>query len=297
MVPVEDLLTVRPFYGALYGHLTRTDGLGDVAIVGAGTRRQGVLTIGLRADSVSCSTVWQPSANTLEPSTDDHPFPYLRGRSIPNYYLIALGVILLASIALVRAAGGPIRGMGGYADLFCMGAAFLLLETKNVVQFALLFGTTWFVNSLVFAAILLSVYAAVELARRVRLPSAAVLYAALAASLVVAFLVPPDRLLALDPVARFAVAGVISFLPVMLANLIFAQRFRDVGTSTVAFAANLLGAMVGGILEYGAIMIGYRDLLIVVAVLYALAFVLGRRHLGRAAGKATTAAPEAVRAG
>ena len=38
-----------------------------------------------------------------------------------------------------------------------MGAAFLLLETKNVVQFALLFGTTWFVNALVFAGILLTV--------------------------------------------------------------------------------------------------------------------------------------------
>ena len=38
--------------------------------------------------------------------------------------------------------------MSGYVDLFFMGAAFLLLETKNIVQFALLFGTTWFVNAL-----------------------------------------------------------------------------------------------------------------------------------------------------
>ena len=71
----------------------------------------------------------------------------------------------------MRVAGGPLGAMGGYLDLFFMGAAFLLLETKNVVQFALLFGTTWFVNSLVFAGILLSVLAAVEIARRVRLPS------------------------------------------------------------------------------------------------------------------------------
>ena len=44
-----------------------------------------------------------------------------------------------------------------YSDLFFMGAAFLLLETKSVVQFALLFGTTWFVNALVFLGVLLSV--------------------------------------------------------------------------------------------------------------------------------------------
>ena len=44
--------------------------------------------------------------------------------------------------------------MRPYADLFFMGAAFLLLETNYVVQFALLFGTTWLVNALVFAGVL-----------------------------------------------------------------------------------------------------------------------------------------------
>ena len=56
-----------------------------------------------------------------------------------------------------------------------------------------------------------------------------------------------------------------AFAPVFLANLIFAQRFRDVGASTVAFGANLLGAMLGGVLEYLAIVTGYRTLLVLVA--------------------------------
>ena len=109
---------------------------------------------------------------------------------------------MLASLVVVRWAGGGAarRRMRPYADLFCMGAAFLLLETKNVVQFALLFGTTWFVNSLVFAGILLAVLAAVEVARRVRLPSPSVMYGVLLACLVVAWLVPPAALLGL-PVA------------------------------------------------------------------------------------------------
>jgi len=37
--------------------------------------------------------------------------------------------------------------------------------------------------------------------------------------------------------------------------------------------------MVGGLLEYLALITGYRDLLILVAVLYTLAFVTGRRQL------------------
>jgi hypothetical protein len=53
-----------------------------------------------------------------------------------------------------------------------------------------------------------------------------------------------------------------------------------VGSSTVAFATNLLGAIVGGLLEYLSLVTGYRFLLVVVAALYGLAF-LSHRLLGR----------------
>ena len=102
------------------------------------------------------------------PATDDAPFPYLRERTIPTFYLLAVALILGVSLLLVRVVSGPIGRMSPYLDLFFMGAAFLLLETKSVVQFALLFGTTWFVNALVFGGVLLSVLAAIEVARRWR---------------------------------------------------------------------------------------------------------------------------------
>ena len=95
-----------------------------------------------------------------------------------------------------------------------------------------------------------------------------------------AWFVPPDRLLSLALVPRFIAGVSVAFAPVFLANLIFSQRFRDVGASTVAFGANLLGAMLGGVLEYLAIITGYRNLLFVVALLYGLAYLFGRRHLG-----------------
>jgi hypothetical protein len=263
----------------------------DAGEPGNGSRRQAVLTIGLTPDSVECSTTWRPGPTVPEPATDDHPFPYVHGRAIPTFYAVSLALILLASAAVVRvAAGHSLRPMRGYVDLFCMGAAFLLLETKNVVQFALLFGTTWFVNSLVFAGILVSVLAAVEVARRASLPSPRVLYAMLFATLGAAWAVPLDALLALSPVPRFAVATVLAFAPVFLANLIFSQRFRDVGSSTIAFGANLLGAMVGGVLEYGAIVIGYRNLLVVAAALYGLALAFGRKTAEPAAGRSEPAA-------
>jgi hypothetical protein len=219
------------------------------------------------------------SAAAATPATDDYPFLYLRERGIPGFYLLTLGLILLASLGLTQWAAGGLRPMGGYLDLFFMGMAFLLLETKSVVQFALLFGTTWFVNGLVFAGILLSVLAAIEVARRFSLPRPVNLYLVLAASLGLAWLIPPDALLQLDPGPRFVAATLVSFAPIFVANLVFAQRFREVGKSNVAFGANLLGAMVGGVLEYMALLTGYQALLLVVAGLYGLAFITGRAHL------------------
>jgi Spermine/spermidine synthase domain len=242
-----------------------------------GARRQAVLTIGDDGTVAACQATWQP--RSVSSATDDHPFPYLEGRQIPAFYLVSLGLILAASLLLVRLAAGRLRQMASYLDLWFMGAAFLLLETKNVVQFALLFGTTWFVNATVFAGILLSVLAAVEVARHVRLPSPWVLYGALLLTLAVAWTVPQASLLSLSPPVRFVAASAIAFTPIFLANLVFAQRFKQVGSSTVAFAANLLGAMVGGVLEYLALLGGYRSLLLLVGVLYGLAFVFGRARL------------------
>jgi hypothetical protein len=249
-----------------------------------GQRLQAVLTIGVDGSTPGCAQNWQRPAGALAPSTDDRPFPYLADHSIPSFYLWMLGLILLAALVLVRLTSGQqIRRMRPYLDLAFMGAAFLLLETKNVVQFALLFGTTWFVNAAVFAGVLLSVLAAVEVARRVRLPRPQLLYAGLLAALVLAWLIPPAALLDFAVPLRFLAGVAIAFAPIFLANLVFAQRFRSVGASTVAFGANLLGAMVGGALEYLALVTGYRFLLILVAVLYGLAFLTGRRHLSPSA--------------
>ena len=41
--------------------------------------------------------------------------------------------------------------------MFFLGAGFMLLETKGVVQMALLFGSTWMVNSIIFFAILVMI--------------------------------------------------------------------------------------------------------------------------------------------
>jgi hypothetical protein len=227
------------------------------------------------AEALRCPNRWSSDGReVVEPAVDDRPFVYLKERVIPARYLVALGLILGASLLFVRVGGGPLRRMTRFADLFFMGAAFLLLETKSVVQFALLFGSTWFVNSLVFVGVLVSILAAVEVERRIRIARPLLLLTLLVGGLTIAWLVPTSALLGLSFGPRLIAATSLGFFPIFVANLLFAERFRDTSDPTAAFGANLLGAILGGALEYVSLLTGFRALVIVVAVLYALAYLL-----------------------
>ena len=164
----------------------------------------------------------------------------------------------------LRALGGTFRSMRPYADLFFMGAAFLLLETKNVATFALLFGTTWLVNALVFAGVLVVVLAAVETERRMRTPPLPVVFAGIAAVAGGGVRRPAGLAAAAAvraPAAGRGAAGVPADLP---GQHRLRQAVHESGDSRAAFAINILGAIVGGCLEYAALLTGYGNLLIVV---------------------------------
>jgi SAM-dependent methyltransferase len=242
---------------------------------------QAVISVAVNENDQRCAASTVAAADRVAPSTDDRPFPYFRGGSIPPLYLFALAGILLVSLVAVRVLAGPFRSMRSYSDLFFMGAAFLLLETKSVTTFALLFGTTWIVNAIVFAGVLFAVLLAVETTRRVRTPALPVLYVGIAAALVLAYVVPNASLLALPVLPRLLAAVALAFAPIFLANLAFAKRFADTEDAPSAFGVNILGAMVGGCIEYLALVVGFRNLLIVAGLLYLAAFALLPRRAAR----------------
>lgn len=212
-------------------------------------------------------------------ASDDWPFLYLRTPFIAPHYLIALGLILAFAAAAVtlgaRLTGTSVRRFSPH--FFVLGIAFLLLETRSLVSFSLLFGTTWLVNALAFFAILASVLLAILINARFPIRRPWPFYVGLFAAIALAFLVPPESLLFEPAWLRYAVAAVLAFAPVFFANLVFSYSFRDTKTADMAFASNLLGAMVGGALEYLALITGYQALLIVVALLYALAYLFATR--------------------
>ncbi|MGW0611402.1 spermidine synthase [Streptomyces sp. NPDC002788] len=239
-------------------------------------RNAAVLVAGMTPADQSCATTWQPSGAVPAAASDDHPFPYLLHRSIPTLYLGALGAILLVTLLSVRLTGVRVRSTLRYTDMFLLGAAFMLLETKNVIGFALYFGTTWLVNALVFFGVLVAVLAAVEVRRRLRRVKQLLLQLMLFGSLAVVWLVPAGAVLSLPYPARLAAAIALAFTPIFCANLVFSDRLALAPDPTSAFGANLLGAMTGGAIEYLALVTGYQTLLLVVAALYLGAYVAMR---------------------
>ena len=156
-----------------------------------------------------------------------------------------------------------------------MGLAFLLLETKSVIQFSLLFGTTWLNNSLVFLAVLLLVlaanWAALHLSRR----ALTLAFALVVGSSLAALAYPLGNLLAVESAAlRFVLASLLTFSPIFFANLVFSIVFRDQAEAEHLFGWNLLGATVGGLVEYASLATGYRALGIVVAACYTAVLLL-----------------------
>jgi hypothetical protein len=174
-----------------------------------------------------------------------------------------------------KASGTSLRRFSPH--FFLLGVAFLLLETRALVTFSLLFGTTWIVNSLVFFAVLASVLLAIAINARFRIRNPRWLYVGLLASIAIAWVLPPATLLIEPAWLRYLLAGVLAFAPVFFANLVFSHSFRDTWTADMAFASNLLGAMVGGAVEYVGLLTGYQALLVIVAVLYIAAWLAATR--------------------
>jgi len=212
-------------------------------------------------------------------ATDDWPHVYMREPGIHWLYLGMIAMFLIASLIGVRflSPGTLSRPHGPF---FMMGAAFLLLETKSITFFSLLFGTTWFVNSLAFAGILVSVLAANLVVHRFDIRQRVPLFMLLFAGLALGYLVPSTSLLSIESLAVRYIAGIsLVFSPIFFANLIFSREFRDEEKSTDAFGWNILGAVMGGGLEYLSLYIGQRNLLFIVGACYLLCALLLFRRL------------------
>ena len=217
---------------------------------------------------------------SVVPATDNWPFLYMRSPELPRHYVAALAVVLgVSALAVLAATRGT--GMRWSWTFFFHGAGFMLLETKSIVQFALLWGSTWSSASLAIASVLAMALASAIAASRVDVRRPAPLVSALVALVALNYALPIGSISFASRAAESAFYAALVFSPVFCAGLLFSDSFKRSSSTAADFGANLFGAMVGGVGEYLSLIAGYRFLLILVAVCYVAAVVLTSRSTNR----------------
>jgi hypothetical protein len=209
-------------------------------------------------------------------TTDDWPYFYQHEPGIPlSVILISVLIVLMAFWFVVRTGEGSLRI---HWHFFFLGAGFLLLEVQIISKIALLFGTTWVVNSIVVAALLFLIVAANATVSSVPLISRWIAYAGILIAAAVGYFVPMQSLFFPNPWVKGLGALAVLCLPVFFAGIIFARSFAEVSFNSEALGSNLLGAVVGGVLESISFWAGLRALLLVSVFLYVLSALSLKRR-------------------
>ena len=180
--------------------------------------------------------------------------------------MIILGVLGLGMVYLFL----PHRRFVLDSRMFFLGTAFLLLETRAITQMALLFGSTWVVNSSVFFTILLLILLANVYVLKINDINLRRHYLGLIAFLALGALVPLDAFLAGGTLWRYIVPCGLALSPVFFAGVIFAVSFRNTAQPDLALGSNIAGAVVGGLAESFSMLLGFQHLLLLALVFYLL---------------------------
>jgi SAM-dependent methyltransferase len=226
-------------------------------------------------------------------ATDNWPFLYLREPMIPTLswrgMLIMGGLgVLLILLFLPRQkrfantlSEDHVRARRFVntlnVQLFFLGAGFMLVETKAVVTMALLFGSTWIVNSVVFLAVLLMILLANLWTIRARPVRLWPYYAGLLMTLALNVVVPLDFFLGMNRSIQVLGSCILVFTPIFFAGVVFAASFKRTTQPDRAFGSNIAGAMLGGLAEYSSMLLGFQYVVLVAILFYAVSAIGLRR--------------------
>ena len=213
---------------------------------------------------------------TAAMTTDDWPYFYQHERGLP-FSVILVTIAVLLTFGWFLRQTSPAEGNIDLHFLF-LGAGFMLLEVQIVSQMALMFGTTWIVNSIVVSGLLCLILAANFLYQRFPRIPVRWAYAGLFTSLFISLAVPLEKLFFESVLIRAAVSTVVLCMPVFFAGIVFVSSFAKANFQGRALGSNLFGSLAGGLLESLSLWFGLRMLIVLAALIYAgSALVLVRR--------------------
>jgi spermidine synthase len=230
----------------------------------------------------------QPASVT----TDNWPYFYQHEPGLPASVILVALVLVALCWSFLRQTGTGGNSMRWV--FFFLGAGFMLLEAQIVSKAALLFGTTWVVNSIVVAGLLVLIVGANTLSEVWRGLPLWFGYAGLFAALLLNYAVPLEKYFFTSPLLRILAVTAVLCLPVFFAGIVFIRVFAAERFSGEALGSNLLGALAGGMLESLSLWTGIRSLLLLAGILYLLSWLALRANVWvtRAAPQSALPAPE-----
>jgi len=188
-------------------------------------------------------------------------------------------LVILVTGFLLMGTIGKTSARSFNLPMFLLGAGFMLQQTKAVVQLSLVFGSTWIVNSAVFAIVLVLLLTGNLVAQRWSTIPVRLIATILVMLLIGNAFIPLASFLALpQPAGRF-IASVITLVPILFSSALFSRLFREVADTRAALGSNVAGSLVGGILEGLSLLFGFPALNLV-AVAFYIAAVISIRGRG-----------------
>jgi hypothetical protein len=205
-------------------------------------------------------------------TTDDWPYLYLKEPSIPILFFLLAGLLVLLLLHVRRshkATTASVRWRREHLHFFCLGAGFILLEVHNISRSAVVLGTSWFVNAVVISGVLVMILVANAVqARGPRFPTAWA-YAVLGATCVALYVFDLSALSELAYSWRIVSVGLLTAVPIAFSGIIFVRSFEAADAKDQALGANLLGSVLGSVLQAFTFIFGLKFLLLVVIAAYA----------------------------
>ena len=214
---------------------------------------------------------------TVSPTSDDWPYLYIRDKGIPTlFYLV--GFILLCLFFLARKRIGD---DSSYADsltvywwpFVALGVGFSIVETYGINQLSLLFGSTWIVNSVVISAVLIMILAANAIVVLFPRVSGTLALVCNIFSLLVLYQMNFSSLNTFSFIYKSLIGGMLVSLPLFFSGILFARYFSLTENRGKALGMNLLGALIGGMLQLASFAVGIANLLIIAAFFYGSLFL------------------------
>ena len=190
----------------------------------------------------------------------------------PITYL-SIVIILILSSALFLNKIVKINKVNFSFICFFLGAGFMLVETKCITEIAKIYGSTWMVTSIVIAAILIMAFIAnLMVIKKVKLNNLQI-YSLLFVTLFIGYFFSKTAFDFLDKNILNFVLPVLLTLPLLFSGLAFSKELSKLKSASQALSANILGAMLGGFLEYNSMYFGFSSLYFLGGFLYLLAFL------------------------